>query len=267
MWRGTAVDYVQDIWRETSLLQSVAANLSKPLNARAVIAFRCADVYFGKTVIPELLENYKKLFGQELGLKVSELSADEIETDYYERFLLVEGVFAFLPLEKFPADIRPSKAAAHTSLRLAVARLRGQAVLIDDLSITNSTVERAIQDAEVLIREQGNTSGIDRVHTALYGYLRALCKHHGVPIEEQADATRLLKLLRTNAPALQPAPGRDADVLRVQGGLASIVGALNPIRNQASLAHPNETLLDVPEAGLVIDAARTIVNYLNRKLR
>lgn len=32
--------------------------------------------------------------------------------------------------------------------------------------------------------------------------------------------------------------------------MASIFNALGPIRNQATLAHPNDRLLDVPEARL-----------------
>jgi ATP-dependent Clp protease ATP-binding subunit ClpC len=88
-------DYVQDIRRETALLQMVSDNLSKPLDAQCVIALRCADIYFGKTVIPEILGNYRRLFGQELGLKVMDYRAQKPETDHFEQFLLLEGVFGF----------------------------------------------------------------------------------------------------------------------------------------------------------------------------
>ena len=91
---GAREDYVQDIWRETAFLQTVAANLDKPLTARSVMAFRCADVYFGKTVIPEIFEIYKKLFAQELGLETSGLTAERIETDFFAAFLALEGAFA-----------------------------------------------------------------------------------------------------------------------------------------------------------------------------
>ena len=43
-----------------------------------------------------------------------------------------------------------------------------------------SVVERALADAETLLREQGPTSAVDRVHTALHGYLLAACQRHGV---------------------------------------------------------------------------------------
>ena len=90
----TAADYVQDIWRETSFLQVVFENLQKPPSAKTVMAFRCADIYFGKTVIPEMVANYHKLFGQELGLKTAYYTSD-FETDYFVTFLPIYGFFAF----------------------------------------------------------------------------------------------------------------------------------------------------------------------------
>ncbi len=43
--------------------------------------------------------------------------------------------------------------------------------------------------------------------------------------------------------------------------------SLNPIRNHASLAHPNENLLDKDEAMLFINVVRTLLQYLDEKLR
>ncbi len=92
---NAAEEYVQDVWRETAFLEAVAGNLEKPLSAKCVMIFRCADVYFGKEKIPLFMENYRRFFAQELGLKISELNGDEIETDYFEMFLMLEGMFAF----------------------------------------------------------------------------------------------------------------------------------------------------------------------------
>lgn len=91
----TAEDYVQDIWRETSLLQLVAENLSKSLTAQCVMTFRCSDLSFGKAEIPQMIEKYKKLFTQELGLKAADFESKEIKKDYFEMFLSLEGSFAF----------------------------------------------------------------------------------------------------------------------------------------------------------------------------
>jgi len=47
---------------------------------------------------------------------------------------------------------------------------------------------------------------------------------------------------------------------------SAVVDALNPIRNRMSGAHPNEVLLDEPEAMLVINAIRTLLHYLNARI-
>lgn len=165
---------------------------------------------------------------------------------------IVDGVFRFLPVDSGPEEQRPTGTRVKEQLAGAVTRLRGQAVQVDDRGVKNATVERAIRDADLLIREHGKTSGVHRIHTALHGYLRSLCLHHGLAPDDGADATRLLKLLRTLVPALQTGLARKEDVARVQSALATIVDALNPIRNQASMAHPNDGLLAIAEAALVI---------------
>lgn len=128
----TAEDYVQDVWRETLLLQTVADNLMKPLNAKCVMAFRCADIYFGKTVIPELLVNYRKLFGQELGLKVSDYNSHDIQTDYFESFLLLEGNFAFdIANAESGNHVFVSKRGEFTPIETEVFELTEEKTLLD----------------------------------------------------------------------------------------------------------------------------------------
>jgi hypothetical protein len=78
--------------------------------------------------------------------------------------------------------------------------------------------------------------------------------------------TRLFKLIRQDHPALQNLGARSQDIERVLQSFASIMDALNPIRNTASIAHPNTDLLEKDEAMLVINAARTMLHYLDAKL-
>ncbi len=57
-----------------------------------------------------------------------------------------------------------------------IGRLEGmEGVAAPSPAITSNVVDRAISDAETLIRTTGATSGVDRIHTALHGYLRAVC--------------------------------------------------------------------------------------------
>lgn len=49
--------------------------------------------------------------------------------------------------------------------------------------------------------------------------------------------------------------------------MGAVADALGPLRNNASAAHPNDALLDEPEAMLPINAARTILHYVDSRVR
>jgi Abortive infection C-terminus len=141
-----------------------------------------------------------------------------------------------------------------------------EAVKTPTLATTSSSVERALGDFETLIRTRGATSGIDRIHIALHGYLIEICKEAGITHNTGAEITSLFKLIRQRHPKFQAhSPGTEPE--KVLRGLAQIVDAMNPVRNHSSLAHPNEDLLSEAEAMLAANAVRTLLHYLNMKLR
>jgi len=106
-----------------------------------------------------------------------------------------------------------------------------------------------------------------RVHTALHGHLHALCEEPGITVASTATLQGLLHALRSGHPRLASTGPRADDVSRVLYAMATIMDALNPLRNRASVAHPNIELLDNAEAMLVVNATRTILAYLDSKLR
>jgi hypothetical protein len=77
----------------------------------------------------------------------------------------------------------------------------------------------------------------------------------------------LFSLLRQHHPRLLSQTPGDRPVQQALRGLARVVDALNPARNESSLAHPNENLLEDPEAMLLINAIRTLLHYLDTKIR
>lgn len=132
----------------------------------------------------------------------------------------------------------------------------------------SDTVARALIDAESLITNTGETSGVDRLHTALHGYLLKAAESAGISLASDDPTVAVIwKQLRAEHPRLQNSGARAQDIDTIQRGLASIFNALSPIRNQATLAHPNDRLLDVPEARLVINTVRTLLGYLEDRLR
>lgn len=133
-----------------------------------------------------------------------------------------------------------------------------------ELKISTDAIERAIADVEVLILSRGAVSGIDRIHTALHGYLRAICIRENITYSKDDSIAKLFKWLRQQHPKLQG--GRTQDLDRLLQSFASILDSLNPIRNHASMAHPNEHILEKDEALLVINVVRTLLRYLDQKL-
>lgn len=140
-------------------------------------------------------------------------------------------------------------------------------VVTPSLEISSDSVQRALADAEHLIQNRGAASGVDRVHTAFHGYLKAVATKAGIPFQEDSSVTDLFKLLRANHPALVFREPRAADIDRVLKSMASIVDTLNPLRNRASGAHPNELVLEEPEAMLIINSVNTLLHYLDARFR
>jgi len=125
---------------------------------------------------------------------------------------------------------------------------------------STESVERALRDAEHLLKASGPSSAVDRIHTAFHAYLRAVVSGAGIG-DTDANVTHLFKVIRTKHPAVQGPVSS-----RILGGMASIVDTINTARNHSSLAHPNEELLDEPDAMLVIHAVRTMLHYLDSRL-
>jgi Abortive infection C-terminus len=134
-----------------------------------------------------------------------------------------------------------------------------------ELKISTEAIERAIADMEVLISSRGAVSGVDRIHTALHGYLRAICIRENITYSKDDSIVKLFKLLRQHHPKLQHT-GRTQDIDRLLQSFAGILDSLNPIRNHASMAHPNENTLERDEALLVINVVRTLLRYFDAKL-
>ena len=136
-----------------------------------------------------------------------------------------------------------------------------------DLQITSEVVERALADAKHLLGSTGATSGVDRAHTALHGYLLAVCKQASIVSKSDASINELFKLILQQHQSLKNSGHRKEDIERVLKAFSTILDALNPLRNRASVAHPNEVLLGEAEAMLVINSAWTILHYIDAKLK
>lgn len=171
-------------------------------------------------------------------------------------------------LKRFPPTRQAPDRETHTKRILELIARLEQVELIDDgnLKLKSEVVRAALQDAQTLLTTEGPSRAVDRIHTALHGYLKAACITSGIETKEDPTIGALLRALRTKHPKLQDLGERSSDVTVILNSLGTIAGALNPIRNNASAAHPNEKLVGDPEALLVINASKAIYLYLDKKL-
>ena len=170
-------------------------------------------------------------------------------------------------LDKYPVGSAPQRTQElfnHFS-QIAQSLENIFAIQIPDTVITSKTLRLALNDAETLLQTSGATSGVDRIHTALHSYLLAVCEQYGIQYDVDTDITGLFKIMRTEHPAFADLGPRADDIRKVLKACAVIMDALNPLRNRASVVHPNKQLLEHAEAMLVINICRTLVNYLDTK--
>ena len=177
---------------------------------------------------------------------------------------IIRGILKKYPPEE-ASELRTQE--MHDEFMQVAARLDGiSPVATPSTTYTSAIVERTLQDAESLIKSNGATSGVDRIHTAMHGYMRAVCDAEGITYSRDATNNALFTLIRTQHPAFSRPGPRPQDITQILRAMNSMMDVLTPIRNQASAAHPNENLLEPAEAMLVINITRTMLHYIDTKL-
>ena len=170
-------------------------------------------------------------------------------------------------LQGFPPESSPKRTARAAEIKGWILRLRGAGTVEPPTpQDVSSVVEIALAEASALIGAGKRVSAVDRIHTALHGYLRDLCDKAGIARAPDDSITKLYKSLRQQHPALKGLGPYTDRILGILATFSSVLDTLNTLRNEASLAHPNEELLDEAEAELAINAALTIFNYLEKRL-
>lgn len=136
-----------------------------------------------------------------------------------------------------------------------------------NLIYTADVVRQALSSAGREITAGEPLAAMDRVHTALHGHLKYLCKEENIPLPgENPSLTKAMKELRTHHPRFRNPPIHTDAIQTILNGLASVMDRLNMLRNNASIVHPNEDLLGVDEARLVVNAGFTILRYIEDKM-
>ena len=131
---------------------------------------------------------------------------------------------------------------------------------------TGSAVREVLRDMESALRDGRPLSGVDRAHTALHGHLEHVLSVARIPFAPDSQITFLFRELMQKHPAFSGSSTLGSHINNATSGLARVVDALGPARNRGSIAHPNDNLLDAPEAALFVDSANTLLGYIERRL-
>jgi len=172
---------------------------------------------------------------------------------------------------RFPVGSEVQRTREASAVLLAMAKRCGQVAAVEPASpkVASELVRQALADAASLLEAQGPTSALDRVHTALHGYLKAVCRSAGLDLATlptDPGITQVFKFMRQNHPVLRDMGVQDVAMRNIILSIGNIVDALNPLRNRASLAHANDQLVERDEALLVINLTRSIIQYLDAKV-
>lgn len=208
-----------------------------------------------------------------------EIDPNEISGTTRERFIeilsnqnskqqaqIIKGI-----IERFPIDDDNKPKSRTAKLRdelLEIAsRLElSQGVPFVSLSSASDVVHKALKDSEILLESSGASNVIDRLFTAMQGYLEFILDEEGIVYPTNGNITTLFKILKENHPAFQHTGHRAHDIKKIIRIIAAIIDALQPLRNKASLSHPN-ILLETPEAMLVVNATKTLLHYVDDKIQ
>lgn len=130
------------------------------------------------------------------------------------------------------------------------------------ISEKSDTVMKAVEDAEVFIRNGRFDSAVDRIHTAFHGYLQHLLTKHHVSFDSEDSLPALYTKLHTfYGNSIQPHDVASRIKKIVRSGIG-VVDAVNDLRNNNTLAHPNDPLIQKREAELVIRLINVLIEFI-----
>lgn len=126
------------------------------------------------------------------------------------------------------------------------------------------SVMDVVQGARILVKEQGAPFALDRVHTALHGYLEKCCENAHIPLKGDEEIVTIFKILYEKHPNFSK-NGKDQDEVRkIFKACGVILDAINTLRNHWSLAHPNP-LMQEADASFSIGVTLEIIKFVSAK--
>ena len=139
--------------------------------------------------------------------------------------------------------------------------------VVRDKNITEQSkvdaMAKAIEDAEIFIREGKYDSAFDRVHTAFHGYLRKKLDILNEPYVESDTLNQLYNKLHTYV-GTHIATDQSGIIKTTLRSASGIISSINDLRNRNSLAHPNNSIITSRDAELCIKIVKDLTDYIEK---
>lgn len=161
-----------------------------------------------------------------------------------------------------------SKQRLHEKLNQLIADLNGELVEIGELEHDFEFVKKVLDQSETLIANHSYSSAIDRVHTALHAYLKEICKDANIKFEkENVKVQELWSKIKSDHPKFNvDIKEHNKPINQIVSTISKTLENLNDIRNNQSFSHPNEEIIEEPEAKLIINLSRVLLQYIDNKI-
>lgn len=136
---------------------------------------------------------------------------------------------------------------------------------VESPSLVNASknVFKALSDAELLIDEVGAAHAYDRMHTALHGFLQTVCQKNNIVYGKLDSITALLPKINELIKSKVVDDGRNEKVFVMLRSANAILDNINYLRNNNSMSHPTEELLNDYDARFAINLTRSIMGYID----
>ena len=156
----------------------------------------------------------------------------------------------------------------HDEFHQVVQRLEAEAGVANPAPVyTSEFVKRTLTEVEEAIKTKRETSGVDRVHSALHGYLRLVCDLAGITYIQDDRIVELFKKLLAEHAALQDLGPRPQDTATITKSFCAVMTVVDPLRNKASYSRiPRRHCSTCPRRCSPSTRTRTILHYVDAKL-
>jgi hypothetical protein len=201
-------------------------------------------------------------FGDDFGVLTAPISFDEY-LELKERQVELIG-----PVKALARVVRDG---ADTHIRFVCFEYDPAAEPVSSVAVpvvtdTREVVKVALADVTAAIRDGRSVSGLDRVHTALHGHVKHLCENADIVFSPDSNLPFLFGELLKKHPAFSGLGAHGEHVGIAIKRLSGVVDSLGQVRNRASMAHPNDALIEPAEANLFVNAACTLLTYLDQRM-